>query len=137
MRYFVLIFTFFAFVSCSKDQTPQIPDVWVDFKFTAIEFENATINSSHTYWVKDGHGVAGLIIIKQSIGQYIAFERCSPVNPEKRCAVVPENNGLTAKDPCSGAEFILSEGGYPSKIATRPLKEYAIRVVGNQFIVSN
>jgi hypothetical protein len=136
MRYIFLLLVLTSQLSCRKDDSQEIPDVLVDFKFTATEFENATINTNDKIWLVKGHGVAGLIIIKESINQFKAFDRCSPVNPANRCAVVPQNGGLSAKDPCSGAIFTLTDGN-PATISTRPLKQYAIHAVGNQFIVTN
>src|SRR3546814_14072384 len=37
-------------------------------------------------------GVAGLIVLQVSEGEYVAFDRCSTVNPEKRWAVELERS---------------------------------------------
>lgn len=85
--------------------------------------------------VKRG-GVAGLIVMQVSDGQYVAFDRCSTVNPEKRCAVELKDDGPVAVDPCSGATYILTNGS-PSAIAECPLRSYYVRRDGDILIVSN
>lgn len=81
-------------------------------------------------------GVAGLIVMQVSEGEYVAFDRCSTVNPEKRCAVELEGEGPVAVDPCSGAKFILTNGS-PSAIAECPLRPYYVRRTGDILTVSN
>lgn len=81
-------------------------------------------------------GIAGLIIMQVSEGRYVAFDRCSTVNPGKRCAVELEDEGPVAVDPCSGAKFILTNGS-PSAIAECPLRPYYVRRSGEILIVSN
>ncbi len=81
-------------------------------------------------------GVAGLIVMQVSEGEYVAFDRCSTVNPGKRCAVELEGEGPVAVDPCSGAKFILTNGS-PSAIAECPLRPYYVRRNGEILIVSN
>lgn len=81
-------------------------------------------------------GVAGLIVMQVSEGEYVAFDRCSTVNPAKRCAVELEEAGPVAVDPCSGARYILTNGS-PSAIAECPLRPYYARKNGDVLIVSN
>ncbi len=81
-------------------------------------------------------GVAGLIVMQVNDGHYVAFDRCSTVNPEKRCAVELEGEGPVAVDPCSGAKFILTNGS-PSAIAECPLRPYYARRDQDILIVSN
>ncbi|MFC7525146.1 hypothetical protein ACFQRK_14360 [Parapedobacter sp. GCM10030251] len=81
-------------------------------------------------------GVAGLIVMQVSDGQYVAFDRCSTVEPGKRCAVELEGEGPVAVDPCSGAKYILTNGS-PSAIAECPLRPYYVRRNQDILIVSN
>lgn len=81
-------------------------------------------------------GVAGLIIMQVNDGEYVAFDRCSTVDPGKRCAVELEGDGPVAVDPCSGAKYILTNGS-PSAIAECPLRPYYVRRNQDILIVSN
>ncbi|MFC3198419.1 hypothetical protein ACFOET_12415 [Parapedobacter deserti] len=87
------------------------------------------------YAITGRGGVAGLIVVNTGSG-YIAYDRCSTVNPEKRCAVEVEEGGIVAKDPCSGARYLLVNGS-PAEIAECPLKPYHARRDGETIIVSN
>ena len=81
-------------------------------------------------------GIAGLIIMQVNDGQYVAFDRCSTVNPQKQCAVELEDGGPVAVDPCSGAKYILTNGS-PSAVAECPLRPYHVRRNVDILIVSN
>lgn len=80
-------------------------------------------------------GVAGLIVINTGTG-YIAFDRCSTVDPSRRCAVEVDETNMLAIDPCSGAKWILINGS-PAEIAECPLKPYHVRKQGDIITVSN
>ena len=80
-------------------------------------------------------GVAGLIVVNTGNG-YIAFDRASTVDPAKRCAVEVEESGLVAKDPCSGARYLLVNGS-PAEIAECPLKPYNAVRRGETIIVTH
>lgn|SRR5690606_3099868 len=81
-------------------------------------------------------GVAGLIVMQISSGEYVAYDRCSTVNPEKGCAVELAESGPVAVDPCSGASFILTNGS-PAAIAECPLRPYHVRLQQDILIISN
>ncbi|WP_353128795.1 hypothetical protein [Parapedobacter pyrenivorans] len=81
-------------------------------------------------------GVAGLLIMQVSDGQYVAFDRCSTVNPQRQCAVELEKGAPLAIDPCSGAKYILTNGS-PSAVAECPLRPYHVRRNQDILIVSN
>ncbi len=85
--------------------------------------------------VTETGGIAGLIVINTGNG-YVAFDRCSTVNPSRRCAVEVDETNMLATDPCSGAKWILINGS-PAEIAECPLKPYRVRRQGDIIFVSN
>ncbi|MNK81790.1 hypothetical protein D3C87_1015450 [compost metagenome] len=126
----VLIFT----AGCGKDQG-YIPDVPVNYNVTLTEFSLKAVNN---VLVVSGYGVGGLLVVKTPFNTYVAFDRCSTVNPEKICKVAPDDSGVTATDPCSGAKFSLYDGSPQKAPAERSLKSYNVSVQGNTLIhVSN
>lgn len=135
MKSGILLVFFITLLSCGKDNGSRIPEVFVDYKTTVLEFD---LNSDQNdVLLVQGHGVAGLIICKLAPGSYKAYDRCSSVNPEKKCAVVPDN-GFTATDGCSGAMFSLQDGSPVKAPAVRGLKEYRVQVINNfNILVSN
>lgn len=126
---FTFIGIILSLLSCNKDSIDRIPDVYVDYKISYVEFNSKAPNGVLIISKSEYTGVAGLIICKFS-GIYKAYDRCSSVNPQQGCAVVPDDN-LTATDPCSGAKFSLLDGSPVKAPAKRPLKEY--RVINTTF----
>ncbi len=123
--------------SCSKDNEDRIPDVYVNYQITLQEFNIKSNNG--LLLVKKGNntGIAGLIIYRKPNNEWIAFDRCSSVNPEQQCAVIPDDPNLTATDPCSGAKFSMFDGSPVKAPATRGLKEYNVIITNFTLAVSN
>ena len=121
-------------LSCTKDGLDRIPEAYVNYRITIQEFNIKNKNGLLLVNKMDNTGVAGLIIYRRSDNAYVAFDRCSSVNPQSRCAVVPDDPNLTATDPCSGAKFSLFDGSAVKAPAKRPLKEY--KVIINNFGIS-
>jgi len=113
---------------CRKGGCNVVPYVPVNrVPFSTVQYPELAA----TYGTKTlPGGVAGILIVNTPNG-FFAYDRCSTVNPEERCAVsVSEENPLVAVDACSGAEFLLLNGS-PSKIAECPLRPYTIQQVGS------
>ena len=118
-----LFITIALLISCSKDKADRIPDVAVNYRISLQEFQIKNVNG---VLLVNNAGIAGLIIIHKSGDIYAAYDRCSSVDPIKKCAVTVDDSGLTATDPCSGAKFSLYDGTPVKAPATRSLKEYAV-----------
>ena len=134
MRAFLLSLIVLTLLSCGKDNSSRIPEVFVNYQVTIQEFDIK--KNADGIMLVNGHGVAGLMIIKTPSNNYIAFDRCSSVEPEKRCVVVPESS-FTATDPCSGAKYSLLDGSPAKAPATRGLKQYQVNLTNFQIMVSN
>ncbi|WP_207535536.1 hypothetical protein [Desertivirga arenae] len=133
IRLIAIVLVSSIFLACGKDSL-GIPDVPVDYRISVQEFN---IRNKNGILVVSGHGVAGLIITKNS-GAYLAFDRCSTVNPESRCPVNPEESGLTAIDTCSGGVFSLYDGAPVKSPAKKNLRQYSVYITGGSLIqVSN
>jgi len=135
MKYlYSILFVLVLATGCGKDEG-YIPDVPVNYNVTITEFSLKAINN--TVLVVPDRGVGGLLIVKTDFG-YVCFDRCSTVNPEKICKVAPDDSGVTATDPCSGAKFLLRDGSPQKAPAERSLKAYNVSLQGNTLIhVSN
>ena len=135
MKNVLLLVLLCTLLSCGKDRGSRIPEVFVDYRITVQDFENG--KGEYDIMFVDGYGVAGLLIYKVGAYQYKAYDRCSSVEPEKKCAVV-RHTAFTVKDPCSGALFSLGDGTPQQAPAVRNLKEYSVRVINNfNILVSN
>lgn len=124
---------FLLFASCGKEEN-FIPDYPVNYSVTLIEFG---IMAQNNILLVPNKGVAGLIIVKTPTGSYVAFDRCSTVNPEKACAITPDDNGFIATDPCSGGKFSLLDGSPQKAPAKISLKSYNVTIAGNTLYVRN
>jgi nitrite reductase/ring-hydroxylating ferredoxin subunit len=135
--FLILLTAAICFISCGKtgDVVPN-----VSFTFTASKFapSMAALNSPNGSVVMDGYGVAGIVIYRTNDLRYVAYDRCSSYQPEKRCAVVvDESTGFTATDPCSGSKFSLTDGSPVKAPATRSLRAYVVNVSQFEITVSN
>jgi nitrite reductase/ring-hydroxylating ferredoxin subunit len=131
------LFILISILSCSKDNIDRIPDVYVSYKITLQEFNIKSTNGLLIVNNQANAGVAGLIIYKRADGTFVAYDRCSSVNPQKRCAVVPDDPNLTATDPCSGAKFSLFDGSPVKAPAQRSLKQYRVIITNFDLMVVN
>lgn len=126
-----------AVLSCNKDNLDRIPDAYVNYQITLQEFNIKNNNGVLIVNKREDTGVAGLIIFRRPDNVYVAYDRCSSVNPEQRCAIVPDDPNLTATDPCSGAKFSLFDGSPVKAPAKRPLKEYQVIITNFTLTVRN
>ena len=126
-----------SLLSCTKDGLDRIPEAYVNYRITIQEFNIKNKNGLLLVNKMDNTGVAGLIIYRRADNAYVAFDRCSSVNPQNRCAVVPDDPNLTATDPCSGAKFSLFDGSPAKAPAKRPLKEYKVIISNFEISVLN
>lgn len=123
--------------SCTKDREGRIPEVPVNFRAPLNDPRISGLNSAGGAVVIQGYGVSGLIIYRRPDLAYVAFDRCSSVNPEQSCAVILDDPNLTATDPCSGAKFSLYDGTPVKAPAKRPLKQYQVIVTNFEISVIN
>lgn len=133
----VLLAVFFFLISCSKDNGDRIPNAFVNYNITLQEFDIRSKNGLLVVNKMDNTGVAGLIIYRKSDNSYVAFDRCSSVNPSQMCAVVPDEPNLTATDPCSGAKFSMFDGAPVKAPAKRSLRQYQVIITNFTLAVRN
>ncbi|SEL73360.1 hypothetical protein [Parapedobacter koreensis] len=119
--------------ACKKGGCNVVQDVSVMEQISMVQYSQ--LYTPGGYAVTQRGGVAGLIIVNTGQG-YVAYDRCSTVDAGRRCAVEVEEGGLVAKDPCSGARYVLVNGS-PAELAECPLKPYRAQRSGETIIVSN
>jgi nitrite reductase/ring-hydroxylating ferredoxin subunit len=138
LKKWYISFIFLAgLVSCGKEDSSYIPSVSVNFQAPLTDPRLNKLGSPGSAVAISGYGVAGLIIYRTTGGGYVAYDRCSSYQPEKRCAVTLDDTNLTATDPCSGSKFLLSDGSPVKAPATRSLRTYFVTVSNFNLIVSN
>lgn len=125
-----------ALAGCGKERM-VIPNVPVNFSALLTDPRLLRLSSPGGAVALTGYGVAGLVIYRTTNGGYVAYDRCSTVNPEKQCAVVLDDPTFTATDPCSGAKFLLEDGTPVKAPAELSLKRYNVFISGNTLQVTN
>ena len=123
--------------SCAKDDGTYIPNVYVNYTIPINDPSVSALNSPGGAVVISGHGVAGIIIYRRADNVFVAYDRCSSVNPQNKCAVTLDNPNLTVTDPCSGAKFSLFDGTPVKAPATKSLKSYQVTANSLYLMVTN
>ncbi|WP_421938601.1 Rieske (2Fe-2S) protein [Pedobacter sp.] len=123
------------FTGCGKEED-FIPDIPVNYT-TLLTDPTLTGLSSGKAITVNGYGIAGLILYRSGTGRYLAYDRCSSVNPQSRCAVTVDESNITVTDPCSGAKFLLEDGSPAKAPAEKYLKQYTVAISGNTIRVTN
>jgi len=131
--YFVVLLAAVSCLSCGKNNDP-IPDVAVDFQGSLLSAQLSPLRGAGVAVTVSG-GVAGIVIYHRADGAYVAYDRCSTVNPSKRCAVTIDSDNLTVTDPCSGAKFSLWDGTPVKAPATVALRSYYVTMI-DQYDIS-
>ncbi len=120
-------------IGCMKDNT-GIPNVFIDIPPISLQDPKyANLLAPSNFAFLEG-GIAGIVVYNTGKG-YVAYDRCSTVNPEEQNAVEIDDNGFTLIDRVSGAKFDLATG-FPSKApAEKALKAYRVIVTGNGYLL--
>lgn len=126
-----------ALSACGK-QGNVVPNVAVNFQLQLNDPKYSPLRSVGSAVAIDGRGVAG-VIVANTVNGYVAYDRCSAYEPEKRCAVTIDDNKLLVTDPCSGAKWLLQDGTPNKAPAVRSLKAYNVYIDAsrNYLTVSN
>lgn len=129
--YVAFIFSSFLLGGCGDSGCNVIPNVTVHSPFS--QGSHPTVFAAFGSAYVSG-GVSGLIVYNKGDG-FVAFDRCSPVNPEQRNAIEVLGANV-AYDPVSGAKWDLNNG-FPMAIAECPLKPYHVGSFGDSYKISN
>lgn len=122
---FLLCLVLMAFSGCKKGGCNVIPDgSYQRIPFSTTQYPNLVGDFGYEYL--DG-GYRGIIVINSPFEGFVAYDRCSTVNPAEGCAVeVDPKNQLQLIDPCSGATFSITNGSPTNSLARCPLKPYLV-----------
>lgn len=132
----VILLLALTLAGCGKENL-VIPNVPVNLNVQLTDPRLIRLSSPGGAVTFENYGVAGIVIYRTLSGGYVAYDRCSTVNPEKRCAVELDEPSFTVTDKCSGAKFLLEDGSPAKAPATLSLKKYNTVVAGNTIHVTN
>ena len=118
------------------DAQPAIPTAIVNEVINLSTVQAAPLRFDNGYLYLNA-GVRGIVVIRQSAQQYLAFERNCPYQPYNACAKVSMDcSGFFLADSCCSSRFDL-RGQLTSGPATRPLRQYGTSLSGNLLYISN
>ena len=130
MRRFLGLLMFVLFcTSCAKEDN-LIPNVPVNFSSPLTDPRLSRLSTAGGAVTVNG-GIAGIIIYRRADNTYMAYDRCSTVNPEQKNAIVIDDPNLIATDPASGAKYSLFDGAPVKAPAKTSLKQYIVTITGN------
>ena len=106
-------------------------------QYAALRMDNGAVTLPVKGPAGDG-GVKGVIVVRQSQGVYLAFERNCPYRPYDACALVSldRNSRLFMRDSCCNSQFDL-RGQITGGPTPRPLKQYSTSLQGTLLNITN
>ena len=148
-RRFLLLIVCFSLLIVSacgskNDDQPLIPYGPVNLslnitnqQYAALRMDNGAVTLPAKGPAGDG-GVKGVIVVRQSQGVFLAFERNCPYRPYDACALVSldRNSRLFMRDSCCNSQFDL-RGQITGGPTPRPLKQYSTSLQGTLLNITN
>lgn len=123
MRFFLfLVFILFTLLmGACRDREALIPvvDVNINININEPQFFDLSVPTGYAYVVG---GSRGIIVYRSGQNEFVALERHSPHNAEENCQVFVKEDGLIIEDPCSGSQWLITDGSIvngPTSFALR------------------
>ncbi len=135
-KFLGLIMVIILSASCAKEEN-FLPNIPVNFSSPLTDPRLSRLSSAGGAVSLSGHGIAGLVIYRRADNAYVAYDRCSTVNPDQKNAIILDDPNLTATDPVSGAKYSLYDGSPVKAPAVTSLKQYSVTIAGNTLQVTN
>lgn len=134
-RLLFLMVTMTFLFGCGKNRQNPVPNIPLDI---TIDINLPSYNAlqgvgSYTYVTG---GSRGIIVYRKSLGEFVAFDRHSPADPNGTCPqpLYPDNaNFLQLKDSCNNATFSLYDGS-PISNSEFGLRQYATQFNGTNLL---
>jgi nitrite reductase/ring-hydroxylating ferredoxin subunit len=102
-----------------------VVDVNINININEPQFFDLSIPTGYAYVIG---GSRGIIVYRLNENEFIALERHSPHNVEDNCQVFVKEDGLLIEDPCSGSQWLITDGS----IVNGPTA-FALRVYNTTF----
>ncbi|GAB3829652.1 hypothetical protein GCM10028821_16680 [Hymenobacter jeollabukensis] len=123
--------------SSDANVEPAIPSAVVSDLVNLTTQEAAALRFDKGFIYRPG-GVRGIIVVRQSAQQYLAFERNCSYQPYDACAKVSvDASRFFLVDTCCASRFDLTNGLPTSGPARRSLRQYTTTLNGNLLYITN
>ena len=115
------------------DNFPQV-DVNLNLYINNPEFFNIETPGG---WIYLNGGVAGILLYRKNLDEFIAYDRASTYDPIADCAITVDSDNIILKDPCSESQFLITDGSVIQGPASQGLKRYNTNFYGNNLSIFN
>ena len=112
---------------------PQV-DVNLNLYINNPEFFNIEAPGG---WIYLNGGVAGILLYRKNLDEFIAYDRASTYNPVSDCGITVDLDNIILKDPCSDSQFLITDGSVIQGPASQALKRYNTNLYGNNLSIYN
>lgn len=123
-------------LGCSKDQTNDIAQYYVDFTLYLNEPSCVDLTVVGG-WMYVNAGTKGIIVYRKSTTEFTASERNCTYDPTASCSIVEVLSGISAIDSCCTSRFSIFDGSVLNGPATKPLYQYRTLFDGNALRIYN
>lgn len=132
----IYLLSFFLLLSCRDRNRSFVPDVPVNININVNEpaYFNLTVV---TGWVYITGGSRGIIVYRKGTNEFVAFERHSTYEPGDACAVVVKEDNIIVEDPCSGSQWLITDGSLVNGPASFPLVQYDTQFADPYLYITN
>ena len=131
--FFVGVYT----ISCKKNTEDVVPNVYVNIFIYTTDPEFVNLNAVGG-WVYITGGSRGIVVYRNSIEEFMAYDRHCTYEPSNSCARIEvEPSNITTVDSCCGSKFVLTDGSVINGPASMPLKQYQAKLEGNTLHIFN
>lgn len=88
-------------------------------------------------WIYLNGGVAGILLYRKNLDEFIAYDRASTYNPVADCGITVDLDNIILEDPCSDSQFLITDGSVIQGPASQALKRYNTNLYGNNLSIYN
>ncbi len=136
--FFLIIFLSVIFIKCDKNNNDVVPNVYVNFTIYINEPDYSELNAIGNSVMVTG-GAKGIIIYRNSLNEFFAYDRCCTYKPSEKNEYVQllEQGSPIVVDSTCGSKFNLVDGSVINGPAVLPLKKYNTTFDGNGVHVYN
>lgn len=117
--HFFLFLAIIPFIfGCNRNERHPVPYYQFDININLnLPSYNPLLGVGGWAYV-NGIGSRGVIVYRRSVGEFVAFDRHAPSDPEGVCQsslITNPDNFFILEDPCSGGRFSLLDGSPTSE----------------------
>jgi Rieske Fe-S protein len=124
MKNLLLLFILLFSVAC-RDRNTVLPEqnFYIQFNVNEPAFFDITVPSG---WVYYNGSEVDLIIYRATMDEMIAYDARSTYDIDAQCLVTVTDDNIIIEDPCSGSQWIITDGSVITGPASLPLLTYEV-----------